>query len=72
MNITSILDCKTVGEYQRKTVAPNGWIYNQSIFTSDLLENTEHLFVVLPQASSGSDATFLVFDYFSYECVVCF
>ena len=64
MNLTFILDGATVGSYSRTEVT-SGWVYNQSIFTSDQLENRVHTFVVQPLAET--DSSFLAFDYFTYE-----
>lgn len=64
MNVTFLLDGITVGSYVRTDVS-SGWLYNQSIFTSNQLSNTEHHIQVKPLA--GSNSSFLAFDYFSYE-----
>lgn len=64
MNVTFTLDGEAVGSYYRTEVTP-GWVYNQSIFTSDELENQEHALVIQPLP--GINSSFLAFDYFSYE-----
>ncbi|GJE97714.1 hypothetical protein PsYK624_139350 [Phanerochaete sordida] len=64
MNVSFILDGKTVGTFER-SASGTDWTYNYPVHSESNLENKQHTFVVQPRADV--DTSYLVFDYFTYE-----
>ncbi|KIP11543.1 hypothetical protein PHLGIDRAFT_114397 [Phlebiopsis gigantea 11061_1 CR5-6] len=64
-NMTFELDGAIVGHYHKE--ATSNWTYNFPVFSKGELENREHTFVISPQGQDGASASYLVFDYITYE-----
>ena len=64
-NVTFTLDGQLVGTFQRTPNTTGPWLYNQTLFASQTLENKAHTLIVQPQA--GKNSSFFAFDYFMYE-----
>ena len=64
-NVTFTLDGELAGSLERTANTTGPWLYNQTLFSSQQLENKEHTLIVQPQLGKGS--SFFAFDYFIYE-----